>query len=68
MEERCSDRYVLRSVILAVSIGLSRWEWRGILGIIQRNKNLLSQLIGLAIISPFSFSLCVPLERVCIQV
>lgn len=63
--EGFSDRCILRSAILVVSMGLGRWHWRGALGTIQGKNNLVRQLIGLASISPFSFILCMSLLKVC---
>lgn len=55
MEQRGSERCVVRLAILVVSMGQGRWEWRAALGTIQGNKLLISQLVGLARLGPFSF-------------
>ena len=63
MAQRRSERCVVRLAILVVSMGQGRWEWRAGLGTIQGNKLLISQLVGLARIGPFSF----PFAYVCLK-
>jgi len=55
VEQRCSESCAVRLAILVVSMGQGRWEWRAALGTTQGNKLLISQLVGLARLRPFSF-------------